>query len=305
MEAEFVARAVAAVTALAGELHLRVDDAAVIHNSNKLSLRLLPCGVFARVALAGQEVAALEVELALRLAGTASPVAALEPRVEPRVYERDGFAVTLWTYYEDVPADPDLPGAYAHVLRRLHAGMRSVEIATPHFLDRAAEAERLVTHRGETPRWLRPTGISCSARCRALVIGSAAAVLPSSCCMANRILATSSVPVTACCSSTSKRAAVDRSSLMLPTCHTRSARAIRTSIRFCLRSVGGSCSRWSPPGAGTFVMNSRMRTSTAGTSCPCSARVRHGPHSALSPPGSGTQLNAAYQPRPRTRIAAR
>jgi hypothetical protein len=137
----------AAATALAGELHLRVDDAVVIHNSNKLALRLLPCGVFARVALAGHEVAALEVELALRPAGTASPVAALEPRVEPRVYDRDGFAVTLWTYYEVVTPDLDSPGAYAAVLQRLHTGMRSVQIATPHFLDRAAEAERLVTHR--------------------------------------------------------------------------------------------------------------------------------------------------------------
>ena len=61
MESEFVSRAMAAATALAGELHLRVDDAVVIHNSNKLALRLLPCCVFARVALVGQEVAALEV----------------------------------------------------------------------------------------------------------------------------------------------------------------------------------------------------------------------------------------------------
>ncbi|MDQ2583459.1 aminoglycoside phosphotransferase [Saccharothrix yanglingensis] len=116
-----------------------------------LALRLLPCGVFARVALVGREVAALEVELAGRLAATASPVAALEPRVEPRVYERDGFAVTLWTYYDVVTPDPDFPGAYADALQRLHAGMRSVEIATPHFLDRVAEAERLVTHRDDTP----------------------------------------------------------------------------------------------------------------------------------------------------------
>ena len=150
MEAEFVARAMAAATDLAGELHLRADDAVVIHNSNTLALRLLPCGVFARVARVGQEVAALEVELTLRLARTGSPVAALEPRVEPRVYERDGFAVTLWTYYEVVAPDPDLPAAYADVLQRLHTGMRSVEIATPHFLDRAAEAERLVTDRDQT-----------------------------------------------------------------------------------------------------------------------------------------------------------
>jgi Phosphotransferase enzyme family len=151
VEAEFVSRAMAAATALAGELHLQADDAVVIHNSNKLALRLLPCGVLARVARAGHEVAALEVELARRLAATASPVAALEPRVEPRVYERDGFAVTLWTYYEVVAPGLDLPGAYADVLQRLHTGMRNAEIATPHFLDRAAEAERLVTRPDQTP----------------------------------------------------------------------------------------------------------------------------------------------------------
>src|SRR5260370_21302307 len=152
VEAEFVSRAMAAATALAGELHLRVDDAVVIHNSNKLALRLLPCGVLARVALVGQEVAALEVELALRLAGTASPVAALEPRVEPRVYERDGVAVTLWTYYEVVAPDLDLPGAYAAGLQRLHTATRSVAIATPPFLCRAAKGGRHVQHPAETPR---------------------------------------------------------------------------------------------------------------------------------------------------------
>jgi hypothetical protein len=151
VEPEFVLRATAAATELAGELNLRVDDAVVIHNSNKLALHLLPCGVFARVAPVGQEVAALEVELALRLAAVSSPVAALEPRVEPRVYERDGFAVTFWTYYEAVPPDLDFPCAYADVLQRLHAGLRTTEIATPHFLDRAADAEWLVTHRDETP----------------------------------------------------------------------------------------------------------------------------------------------------------
>jgi thiamine kinase-like enzyme len=50
-----------------------------------------------------------------------------------------------------VPPGLDLPSAYVDVLQRLHTGMRSVEIATPHFLDRAAEAERLITHRDETP----------------------------------------------------------------------------------------------------------------------------------------------------------
>lgn len=152
MEAELVPRAMAAATALARGLGLRVDDVAVMHDSNRLALRLIPCEVVVRVAVMGHEVAALEVELARRLAATASPVAALDPRVEPRVYERDGFTVTFWTYYDSVAPDPDSPATYAHALHRLHAGLGSVDIATPHFLDRVAEAERLVACRRETPR---------------------------------------------------------------------------------------------------------------------------------------------------------
>jgi Phosphotransferase enzyme family len=151
VEAELVSRATAAATALAGALDLRVDDAVVVHNSNKLGLRLLPCDVFARVALVGQEVFALEVELAQRLAAIASPIAALEPRVDQRVYHADGFAVTFWSFYEAVTRDRVAPAEYAHALHRLHAGMRSVEIAAPHLMERAARAVRLVANRDETP----------------------------------------------------------------------------------------------------------------------------------------------------------
>jgi Phosphotransferase enzyme family len=156
VEAGLVSRAVAAATSLAGALELRVDDAELIHSSNRLALRLLPCDVLARVALVGQEVAALEVELTQRLAATESPVAALEPRVEQRVYERGGFAMTFWTYYEVVTGDRGSPAEYADALHRLHAGMRRVDVATPHFLERVADAERLVTTRDETPMLAGP-----------------------------------------------------------------------------------------------------------------------------------------------------
>lgn len=139
MEAAEVSRAVAAATSIAEGLALPVDGASVLHNSNKLALRLLPCDVFARVAPAGHELAQFEVELALRLAEAESPVAALEPRVEPRGYERDGFEVTLWTYYE--PVTPQVPAAkYANALKRLHAAMRMIDIPAPHFTERVADA---------------------------------------------------------------------------------------------------------------------------------------------------------------------
>jgi len=132
-------------------LGLPVDDAIVLQNSNKLALRLLPCDVFARVAHVGQEVAQLEVELAQRLAETESPVARLEPRVESRVYERDGFVVTLWTYYEPLTGREVSPAKYADALERMHIGMRKVDVTTPHFTDRVAEAQQLVASRDHTP----------------------------------------------------------------------------------------------------------------------------------------------------------
>ena len=150
VETGLVSLAVAAVTSLAETLDLHVNEAVVIQNSNSLALRLLPCDSFVRVALVGQEVAALEVELARGLAALNGPVAALDGRVEPRRYEVDGFAATFWTYYETV-LDRDSPSEYADTLGRLHTVMRSLSIEAPHFTERTAAAERLVANRDQTP----------------------------------------------------------------------------------------------------------------------------------------------------------
>src|ERR1035437_1998044 len=151
MQASEVSRAVAAAMSTASALDLTVDDAIVLHDSNKLALRLLPCDVLARVAHVAHQVAQFEVDLAQRLAETESPVAALEPPGEPRVCERDGFVVTLWTHYEPVTPREGSPADYANALGRLHAGMRKLDVTTPHFTDRVAEAQQLVASRDHTP----------------------------------------------------------------------------------------------------------------------------------------------------------
>ena len=150
MESPDLSRALEAAIAIAEAHGLPATDAVVLQNSNKLALRLLPCDVFARVAPLQHEHAQFEVDIAQRLAETDSPVAALEPRVEPRGYEHDGFEVTLWTYYEPTPAEVS-PAAYAGALERLHAGMRRLDLPTPHFMDRVASADRLVASRDLTP----------------------------------------------------------------------------------------------------------------------------------------------------------
>ncbi|MBM7490217.1 hypothetical protein JOD64_001439 [Micromonospora luteifusca] len=151
MQASEFQHAVAAARSIAASVDLTVDDAVVLQNSNKLTLRLLPCDVLARVAPAANHVAHTEIELAQRLTESGSPVAALEPRVEPRVYERDGFVVTLWTYYESATHREVSPADYADALGRLHTGMRNLDVPAPHFTDRVERAQQLVASRDRTP----------------------------------------------------------------------------------------------------------------------------------------------------------
>ena len=155
MQASEIPRAVAAAMSTASSLDLSVGDAIVLHDSNKLTLRLLPCDVLARVAPVAHQVAQFEVELAQRLAESGCPVAVLEPRVDPRVYERDGFVVTLWTYYEPAAPREVSPADYASALERLHAGMRTLDVPTPHFTDRVEQAQQLVASRDRTPALAR------------------------------------------------------------------------------------------------------------------------------------------------------
>ena len=133
-------------------LGLRADDAVVLHDSNRIAVHLMPCDTLARVAPTAHRAGAeFEVRVAHRLAQTDGPVAPLDYRIEPRVYVRDGFAVTLWAYYEPmVPADVP-PAEYAEALRRMHASMRRLDLSAPHFSDRVAEAHALVADADESP----------------------------------------------------------------------------------------------------------------------------------------------------------
>ncbi|GLF95742.1 phosphotransferase family protein [Streptomyces yaizuensis] len=143
MDPTEITRAIAAATSVAASLDLPADDAVVLHNSNRIALRLTPCDVLARVAPAGHGAAQFEVRLAQLLARAGCPTGLLEPRVDPLVYTRDGFTVTLWTSYESVTPRTS-PVDYANALERLHAGMREVDVPSPRFTDRVAEAQAVV-----------------------------------------------------------------------------------------------------------------------------------------------------------------
>ena len=152
MQAVEARRAVVAARSTASALDLAVDDAVVLSDSNRLVVRLTPCDVVARVTPVAYRIgsAEREVELARRLAERHSPVAVLDPRVEPRVFERDGFAITMWTHFESVRRMLP-PAEYAHALGRLHAGLRQIDVTTPHFMDRVAATQQDIASRDVTP----------------------------------------------------------------------------------------------------------------------------------------------------------
>lgn len=152
MESAEARRAVAAAMAMASALDLAVDDAVVLNDSNRLVVRLLPCDIVARVSPTGWYSSAREVELVRRLAEeTDAPVAGLDPRVEPRLHERDGFEIAMWTYYEPVHSEELTPADYADALERLHAALRQVDVNAPHFTDRLAEIRRWLADPDFTP----------------------------------------------------------------------------------------------------------------------------------------------------------
>ncbi|MEU8230632.1 aminoglycoside phosphotransferase family protein [Actinoplanes sp. NPDC048967] len=149
MQADAAHRATRAALSTASSLGLAAHDAVVLHNSNKLTLRLRPGDVLARVAPAAHQSAQFELDIAQRLVEVGSPVAALE---RPEVFAQDEFVVTFWTYYEPVTTQAIPPADYAAALERLHAGMRRVDLPAPHFTDRISEARALVADPRQTPR---------------------------------------------------------------------------------------------------------------------------------------------------------
>src|SRR5699024_4668296 len=78
------------------------------------------------------------------------PVGRPDPRVAPGAYRADGFAITLWTFY-DAGAEVSA-AAYGAALHRLHAGMRTIpQGSVPHALDRVSAARRLLGDSELTP----------------------------------------------------------------------------------------------------------------------------------------------------------
>lgn len=137
-------------------LGLTVDEVVDLHDSNRLTVRLLPCDLVARIGPLELGGAQAEVDRAQRLLEAGAPVGPLDPRTPPQVHRRDGVEITLWTYCPPA-ARPEIPPAeFAGALVRLHAAMRTAALEVPSLTTRVGSALGLVEDREATPRLTAP-----------------------------------------------------------------------------------------------------------------------------------------------------
>lgn len=145
-------RATAASVSLAASLGLRVDRTVVLHESNRLVVRLLPCDIVARVSPNGWYSPKKEVELARRLAAeTNGLIAGLDHRVESIIFERDDFEIGMWTYFEPESSQEISPDDYSEILKRLHGALRQIEMTAPRFTDRLKGIQQWLSDKHVTP----------------------------------------------------------------------------------------------------------------------------------------------------------
>lgn len=150
------ARARLAAADLVRSFGLAVDEAVDLHDSNRLTVHLLPCDLVARIGPSEVGGSQVEVDRALQLLRAGAPVGPLDPRTPPQVHLRDGVEITLWSHLPQNPRPELPPEQYADALARLHAAMREARIEVPSITDRVASALELVEDPERTPRLTAP-----------------------------------------------------------------------------------------------------------------------------------------------------
>jgi hypothetical protein len=209
MQPSEIQRALAAAMSAASGLGLVVDDAIVLHNSNKLTVRLLPCDLVARVAPITHQVARFEIGLAQRLAESESPVAVPDPE-----QSRASVSVMASSSRCGPTTSRTCPGRSHQSTTRMRLSdcmpawpsSMSGRRTSPIEWKRLSTLWRPLT---SLRIFLRRIGSFSSLRYGAKDKRSSTVALPSSCCTASRTQATSSARSPDCCSSISRRVAVD------------------------------------------------------------------------------------------------
>lgn len=134
------AEAVGCAVRVAREYGVRVDEPVVLHDSYNLRVHLWPAPVVARIpgltALGRPrpvEALAREVDVVSFLAGKGAPVVPVSDWLPSGPHERDGVAITFWTYVDHDPSQRLKPGEVGRALADLHLALRDYPGELPYL----------------------------------------------------------------------------------------------------------------------------------------------------------------------------
>ncbi len=151
-------RAAQAAARLARRLGIGCERPQLLHESQRISIRLYPHDIVAR-GVGTDDAEALrrlarEVDIARHLAANHAPVVRLDPGVAAGPHIEDGFAFTLWQFVADGAADDDNAAHVAHAaaaLRRLHQALAGFDGELSDFWAKPDRCRRLLADERALP----------------------------------------------------------------------------------------------------------------------------------------------------------
>lgn len=151
-------RAVEATIRLAQRLGVRRADPVILHESQRVTIRLFPLGVVARaVSIHDREAASRlsrEVDIARHLAKSAAPIVNPATELPAGPHVQDDFVLTLWEFVEHIVADDEnadhMAGA-VEALGRLHQALATFPGGLPDFRDKVDRCRRMLESEAALP----------------------------------------------------------------------------------------------------------------------------------------------------------
>jgi Ser/Thr protein kinase RdoA (MazF antagonist) len=146
------------MTQLARRLGMGRVNPLFLHDSQHVSVRLLPYHVVARaMRVSGPEAMArltLEVDIARHLVGNGAPVAGPAADWPGGPHIQDGFVITLWEFVEHVAANGDNPRHVSEAtdaLRRVHRALSDYRGELPSFWLKLDRCDHLLENEATIP----------------------------------------------------------------------------------------------------------------------------------------------------------
>ncbi|GAA4575667.1 phosphotransferase [Planotetraspora kaengkrachanensis] len=216
---------VSAAVSIAADYGVCVTDPVILKDSFNIRVRLRPAPIVARiptVTTLGRprpaDALAREVAVVSFLAERGAPVVPVSDLLPPGPFERDGYAVTFWTFVEHDRVEQVKPADVGRALADLHAVLRDYPGELPYLGPALEETACLFDQLDSPARSDKGTLVELREELDLLGAELNRWAGPTQAVHGTRTPGTSSPPPMDCCGTTSRRPAPDQRDGTWPAC---------------------------------------------------------------------------------------